>query len=617
MAVREDTGRLDRPQSRTDGALRRARALVKFVQRNLRSSEVGQILLCAGLGALVGALVAILRNFVAILHRIDFDLPPGSFLSATDDVSPILVVLVPAFGGLILGLWARWLRKNKVNEVADPIEANALLGGRMSLRDSLRLTFATLIANASGASVGMEAGYSQFGASVYSWVGQYFQLRRADLRVFVTAGAGAAIAAAFNAPLAGAFYGYELILGSYMPRALAPVSAAALTAALVQRSMSFTPASFEIIHDLAFKQRSYFFFALMGIAAAGVGVLTMKTVTWVEGGLRKSPVPDWLRPVLGGFALSWIALIFPQVLGSGHGAIQLHLDKAWPFLPLLALLVAKILASALSVGSGFRGGLFSSSLLIGCLFGSLIAQMLAYFIPSVGLESGAFMLVGMGSVAAAIIGAPFTMVFLVLEATGDFPVTAGVLVGVVTASTIVRLTFGYSFATWRFHQRGLGIHSPHDIGWISDLTAGRLMRADPKAVSADMPLRTLRERYPLGSTKRVYVTGQGGIYAGTLDITIAHEPGIEDALDWLVAGDIATERDVFLLPTDNVRTALLRFEEMKTESIAVVSSIAEPKLVGYLTEAYALRRYTSELERRRNAELGQNDVFSLGRTGRP
>jgi CIC family chloride channel protein len=614
MAVREDTGRLDRPRSRAEGAIRRARTLLKIVQRDLRSSEVGQILLCAAIGAVVGALVAILRNLVAILHRIDFALPSGAYLSATDDVSPFLVVCVPALGGLVLGLWARWLRKHKVKEVADPIEANALLGGRMPLRDSLRLTLATLISNASGASLGMEAGYSQFGAAVYSRIGQYFQLRRADLRVFVTAGAGAAIAAAFNAPLAGAFYGYELILGSYTPRALAPVSAAALTAAIVQRSMAFPPASFEIIHDLAFKQRSYMFFALMGIAAAGVGVLTMKAVTWVEGALRKSPLPEWMRPVVGGFALSWVALVFPQVLGSGHGAIQLHLDKTWPLLPLLALLAAKIVASALSVGSGFRGGLFSSSLLIGCLFGSVVAQVLAYFIPSVGLESGAFMLVGMGSVAAAIIGAPFTMVFLVLEATGDFPVTAGVLVGVITASTIVRLTFGYSFATWRFHQRGLGIRSPHDIGWIADLTVGRLMRGDAKAVPAEMTLRHVRERYPVGSVKRLFVTGEGGIYMGAFDLTLAHEPGIEDELDWIVAADIATERDVFLLPTDNVRTALMRFEEQKTESIAVVSSISEPQLTGYLTEAYALRRYTQELERRRNAELGQSDLFSLGPT---
>jgi CIC family chloride channel protein len=359
------------------------------------------------------------------------------------------------------------------------------------------------------------------------------------------------------------------------------------------------------------------FFALTGVAAAGLAIVTMQLVTWIEGSLRKAPMADWLRPVVGGFSLSWIALIFPQVLGSGHGAIQLHLDQAWPLVPLIALLIAKILASAISVGSGFRGGLFSSSLLIGCLFGSMIAQIIAYFIPSVGHETGAFMLVGMGSVAAAIIGAPFTMVFLVLEATGDFPVTAGVLVGVITASTIVRLTFGYSFATWRFHQRGLGIRSPHDIGWIADLTAGRLMRADPKSIPADMTLRQVRERYPVGSTKRLYVTGEGDRYMGMLDVALAHEPGIEDAVDWLVAGDIAAERDIFLLPTDNVRTALLRFEEHKTEAIAVVSSIAEPKLVGYLTEAYALRRYTHELERRRNAELGQSDLFSIGPAPRP
>jgi len=612
MAVQEETGQLNRPQTRAEIAARRSRALLKIVRRDLRSSEVGQIFLCAALGAVVGALVAILRNFVAILHRIDFDLPHDAYLSATDNVSPFLVVFVPATGGLIIGLWARWLRNRKAKEVVDPVEANALLGGRMSFRESLRLTFATLIANASGASLGMEAGYSQFGASVFSSIGQYFQLRRADLRVFVTAGAGAAIAAAFNAPLAGAFYGYELILGSYMPRALAPVCAAALTAAIVQRSMGFQPASFEIAHDLVFKQRSYMFFALMGVAAAGLAVITMKLVTWTEASLRRAPMADWLRPVVGGFVLSWIALIFPQVLGSGHGAIQLHLDQTWPLIPLVALLIAKVLASAISVGSGFRGGLFSSSLLIGCLFGSMVAQILAYFIPSVGLEIGAFMLVGMGSVAAAIIGAPFTMVFLVLEATGDFPVTAAVLVGVITASTIVRLTFGYSFATWRFHQRGLGIRSPHDIGWIADLTAGRLMRADAKAIPADMTLRQIRERYPLGSTKRLYVTGEGERYMGTLDLALAHEPGIEDAIDWLVAGDIASERDIFLLPTDNVRTALLRFEEHKTEAIAVVSSIAEPKLIGYLTEAYALRRYTHELERRRNAELGQNDLFTVG-----
>ena len=108
----------------------------------------------------------------------------------------------------------------------------------------------------------------------------------------------------------------------------------------------------------------------------------------------------------------------------------------------------------------------------------------------------------MGSVAAAIIGAPLTMVFLVLEATGDFPLTVGVLIGVITASTIVRLTFGYSFATWRFHQRGLGIRGAHDIGWIADLTVARMMRSDPKIVTTDMSVAMLRKRFPAAAPSR-------------------------------------------------------------------------------------------------------------------
>ena len=327
----------------------------------------------------------------------------------------------------------------------------------------------------------MEAGYSQLGSAVYSFIGQYFRLRRADLRVFVTAGAAAAIAAAFNAPLAGAFYGFELILGGYTARALAPVAVASVVAALTQRSLTHMSALFVVSGGIAMAQESYFLFGAMGIVAAGIAILTMRAVTWTERSLRATRVPDWLRPAVGGMLLSAIALYFPQVLGSGHGAIQYHFDEQWPWAMLAALLLAKLAASAISIGSGFRGGLFSSSLLLGALFGAVFVEIAALFFPAVAGARSAFMLAGMGSVAAAIIGAPLTMVFLVLEATGDFQVTLGVFIAVIIASTIVRLTFGYSFATWRFQLKGLGIRSAHDIGWISELTVGRLMRSTPSS----------------------------------------------------------------------------------------------------------------------------------------
>jgi len=203
------------------------------------------------------------------------------------------------------------------------------------------------------------------------------------------------------------------------------------------------------------------------------------------------------------------------------------------------------------------------------------------------------------------------MVFLVLEGTGNFPLTVGVMVGVVFASTIVRLTFGYSFSTWRFHQRGLGIRSPHDVGWLADLTAGRLMRADAKIVPNTMPIDELREKYPLGSANRVFVVSELGAFVGTLDIAAIHDAEPVEVPDRRIAADFASDPDLFLLPFENVRTALARFEEKEVEALPVIASGSDRSVVGYLTEQYALRRYNQELERRRTAELGERDLFSI------
>jgi CIC family chloride channel protein len=591
-------------------ALRWARRLL-LLQGRLRSNEPTQILVCALFGAVIGALVAGLHWLVDWLHHIAFNINGAGTLSAGIGIDPQRILIVPAVGGLILGLGAVVMRRYRPNDVVDPIEANALHGGRMSIKDSLRLLVATVWSNGAGVSVGMEAGYSQLGAAVLAKAGQYFRLRREDQRIFVAAGAGAAIAAAFNTPLAGAFYGYELILGGYAVRALAPVAVAALTATVALRVLIHADVLFVVQDFVAIPQWFYWLFAALGILAAGFSVLAMRLVTWAERLLKRIPLPQWLRPAIGGVLVTGIALIVPQVLGGGHGAIQLLFDNN-PGLGILAiLLVTKLVASAISLGAGFRGGMFSTSLLLGALFGACFAQVLAVFVPNLAGHQAALMMVGMASVAAAIIGAPLTMVFLVLEGTGNLPVTIGVLVGVVIASTIVRLTFGYSFSTWRFHQRGIGIHSPHDIGWLADLTVGRLMRADPKVVLDTTPLRELREKFPPGSAKHVFVVSETGGFVGTLDVAAIHDQQQDEVLDSRYAREFAANDDLFLLPYENVRTGLSRFEEKEVEILPVVDSPTDKLVIGYLTEQYALRRYNQELERRRNADLGQRDLFSI------
>jgi CIC family chloride channel protein len=597
---------------RPEKLLRRARAILTALQRDLRDAEPGQILLCAVMGCFIGAAVDLLREGVAWLHVFDFGIPADHYLSEGIGVSQARLLFVPLVGGLILGLAAKAVRAKRLNEIVDPIEANALHGGRMSMRDSLWLTFTTVISNGAGASLGMEAGYSQLGAGLYSWLGRWFRLRRADLRVFVTAGAGAAIAAAFNAPLAGAFYGYELILGSYTTKALAPVVVASVCAALTQRAMSHMKALFDVTGGFNVTSASYVLFALLGVGAAAVAVAAMQAVTWTERGLRATGLPDWLRPALGGALLSALALFAPQILGSGHGAVQFHFDMRWSFWALAFLLVMKLVASAISVGSGFRGGLFSSALFLGTLFGAVFAQGAAFFSPGLEAQHNAFMLAGMGAVAAAIIGAPLTMVFLVLEATGDFQVAIAVVIAVTVASTIVRILFGYSFATWRFHLRGLSIRGAHDVGWISDMSVGRLMRNDAKTVPENLGLRALRAAYPVGGAKRLYVVDGGGHYIGSIETADLHDVEIDDALDGAVAGDLAEGADQFLLPSENIRSALTRFDALQIETLPVLLSNTQRTVVGYMTEAYALKRYSAELERMRSADLGQRDLFSIG-----
>ena len=581
------------------------------MQSRLRSNEPTQVVVCAAFGAVVGALVAGVHWLVDFLHQVGFQLSGDHSLSTGIGVDPIRILIVPLVGGLVLGLSALIMRRFRSSEVVDPIEANALHGGRMSMIDSLRLLVATMTSNASGVAIGMEAGYAQLGAGLLSKVGQYFRLRRSDQRIFVGAGAAAAIAAAFNAPLAGGFYGFELILGSYAVRPLAPVAAAALASTMTLRALMDPAPLFSVGYIFPFSQWLYLLFALLGILAAGFSVLAMQAVTWAERGLRRLPLPQWLRPAVGGVLVSGIAVFVPQVLGSGHGAIQLVFDGNFTLPMLLLLLAAKLLASALSLGAGFRGGMFSASLFLGCLFGAAFADLATYLVPHLVEQHATLMMVGMGSVAAAVIGAPLTMVFLVLEGTGNFPLTVGVMVGVVFASTIVRLTFGYSFSTWRFHQRGLGIRSPHDVGWLVNLTAGRLMRADPKTVPETMPIDEVREKYPLGSAKRVFVVSETGAFTGTLDIAAVHDAEAGETPEHRIAGDFASDPDLFLLPFENVRSALTRFEEKEVEVLPVLASGSDRSVVGYLTEQYALRRYNQELERRRAAELGERDLFSI------
>ncbi len=576
----------------------RLRALV-------RGSEVWLVLLAAIVGAVAGVTVVAMNVIVGVMHHLLFGIGAGDRLSAVDALPSNTGFLIPVVGGLIMAAIAVVLARAHLKRPIDPIEANALHGGRMSIRDSLIVALQTIVSNGFGASVGLEAGYTQMVSGIASRLGINFRLRRADLRMLVGCGSAGAIAAAFGAPLTGAFYGFELIIGTYTAASLAPVLTASIVGVLVSHMFGVGHYSISVGPLSAFHSSALPNVLLLALICGGVGILVMRGVTLTEVAFRRSRIPRIVHPILGGLILGGLALANPHVLSSGHGALKLMLDSALPAIaPLALLLVLKASASAVSLGSGFRGGLFFASLYIGALTGKLFAAVMAAVLPALAPDPLMATIVGMSATAVAIVGGPLTMSFLALETTGDVPITLAVLAAAIVSSITVRELFGYSFATWRLHLRGETIRSAHDVGRIRALTVGSLMRRDVRTVLGDMRLSAFRRDFPLGSTQRVVVVDGAERYLGIALVPEIHATDLNGEGESKTIGEFLHYQKDALEPQFNVKDAMKKFDTTESEALAVVES-GSRRVIGLLTEAHALRRYSEELDRARRDLVGE------------
>jgi CIC family chloride channel protein len=571
--------------------------LLRVLRSTIRASELVLAIIAAGVGAFSGLAAVGVSAGAHILQRLFYGIAADERLSTIPNLALNALPYLP-LGGLAVGLiaWA-WARR-RPQPVVDPVEANALRGGRMSVRDSLFVGLQSLISNGSGASVGLEAAYAQLGGAIASLTGVALRLRRSDMRTFVGAGAGAGIAAAFGAPLTGAFYAFEIIIGAYTAANIAPVVAAALAGALVSRLLGNDTLVFHTQVAVVLSVSHYVMFALMGLICAFVGVGVMRLVAWVDGGVSRLPGPRWLRPALGGVLLATLAWNVPETLSAGHGAMHLDFAAELGMTTLMTLFLAKTAASVIALGFGFRGGLFFASLYLGSLLGRFFVVALYASGVNVGIDPLAGALVGMGALAVAIIGGPFTMSFLVLETTGDFGLAAAALTASIVASLVVRETFGYSFSTWRLHLRGETIRSAHDVGWLRYLTAGRMMRAGAPATAADTPIAAFREQFPLGSARRVVVVDGDGRYAGIVPVSAAYAAEEVDR----PVGDLAILKDAWLRPEMAIKQIMGAFDASAGDELAVLDPEGRP--LGVLTEAFATRRYAEELETARRDLTG-------------
>ncbi|WP_214471963.1 chloride channel protein [Mesorhizobium sp. dw_380] len=581
---------------------RRLRAVLLRSIPLLEARGIAVVILAGVVGIMAGILVTAMSQIVQDLHGLLFGVQPGGRLSGMFSLASPVQAAIPAIGGILLGISVIWLRIRKFRTPVDPIEANALYGGRMSLTDTFIIVCQTMISSGFGASVGLEAGYTQLGSGMASRLARAFKLRRNDVRVLVGCGAAGAIAAAFDAPLTGAFYGFELVIGIYSVANVAPVMAAAISASLTAEMFGGVPFPLELAGLPTLTASQYVPFLLLGLLGGAASIAIMHLVTLIERGFNRLSVDASLRPVIGGVIVGLLGLATPQVLSSGHGALHREFAMNYGLTVVASVFVLKLAASAISLGSGFRGGLFFASLFLGALLGKAFAGVMAMVSPATGIDPSVAAVVGMTSLAVGVVGGPLTMTFLALESTRDLTLTGVVLAASIMAAILVRETFGYSFSTWRFHLRGETIRSAHDVGWMRSLTVGSMMRKDIKTIDASTTLAAFRNEIPLGSAQRVIAVDPGDQYVGVLIVAELHS---DPSGGEMPVRDLAQYKDAVLVPSMNVQAAAETFQRAGAEELAVVEDFTDHIVLGLLTEGHLMRRYAEELEKARRDLSGE------------
>jgi CIC family chloride channel protein len=376
--------------------------------------------------------------------------------SLLSSLGPWYIVLIPAAGGLIVGLLVYYLApETKGHGVPEVMYAVDREGGRIRIRVAVIKALASSVCIGSGGSVGREGPIVQIGSSLGSTLGQLFHLSRDKVKILVACGAGGGIAATFNAPLAGIFFALEIILRSYAPRHISSVVLASVLATVVSRNYLGDNPAFTVPHYQMNSPWEILFYLFFGFLAAAVAWLFITTLYKSEDIFDKLPLPGFLKPALGGLIIGIIGLYYPQIFGVGYKSIELALyGKITAGLGLI-LVFAKLVATSVTLGSGGSGGVFAPSLFLGAMLGVVFSKLTLLLFPSVAINPGASAMIGMAAVFAGAAQAPISSILILFEMTGDYKIILPLMTAVVIATLVLRKWSRESIYTKKLARRGI------------------------------------------------------------------------------------------------------------------------------------------------------------------
>ena len=562
---------------------------------HLRDLSLLGFALAIGLLAAFGALA--FRSLIELFQYL-FWAPGDTFVDRVAASPWWLKMGVPVAGGLVAGPVIHSLAPEaKGPGVPEVILSVSTRQSTIRHRVTFLKGFVSSLLLGTGASVGREGPIVQIGASVGSSVAQFFRLRPDLRRVCLACGSAAGIAATFNAPIAGSLFALEIILLNIEVAYISHIVIAAITGSVLSRIFWGEFPAFEVVPFVLGSYWELAAYLLLGLAAGIVSICFVRLIYSLDGFFVRLPLPEWIKPALGGLAVGCFALVLPEVLGVGYETVNAALTGSLVWKLALILLAAKLMATSLCIGSGMSGGIFAPSLYLGATLGTLVGMATMQLLPLHGLNPGFFALAGMGAVVSGTTLAPITAIVTIFELTLHYQIILPLMLACISSTLVVRLLFGYSVYEMKLMNKGVDIVRGHDVGILRNLLVREFMRRDFQPLREDTPLPDLFERLLESPYPHFVVLSRNDRLAGVVSLRDIRPvlPRYEEVKDSYTASDVMTKRVVTLQEDDNMETALHVFERNHFSFLPILRDGTSGRVSGVLTKDALLEAYDQKV----------------------
>lgn len=450
------------------------------------SNRLPLLTVCAAVLGLAGGgaawvllhLIGLITN-LALFHQWGWH--PPSFTEL--DPGPWIVIAAVS-GGLIIAVMAKWAPVIRGHGLPEAMEAVLVKQSRIQPRTAIAKPASAAVAIGTGGPFGAEGPIIVTGGALGSLLGQVLHVSASERKILLASGAAAGMAATFGAPLAAVVLAIELLLFEFSARAFLPLVVSASIAAGVHHAIIGDGPLFTVpVHDVAGLGQLPWF-ALLGVGCGLLAVVIARGLFMIEHGFRRLPVSEFWHPVIGSLGFALVGLAVPRALGVGYDAIQDVIDGRLAAGAVAALLLAKLVAWWLALGSGTSGGTLAPILLISGCFGSLVGAGVDQLFPGLGIAPGAFAVVAMAASFGAATGATFAAIVFVFELTGDYAIILPLMLATVLADLVARALLDETLMTEKLSRRGLKIRSHYEPDVFHTTTVAAVMRPP---VTEDVP----------------------------------------------------------------------------------------------------------------------------------